>query len=71
MPRHKQLNDNHEVVTFEKSEWQYLHHEMGTFTRCRINVEIEKFRCKTKTKMVELTSWDFNYCPFCGKEIKQ
>lgn len=33
--------------------------------------EYEQFHCDVKHKNVNLGNWDFNYCPFCGKEIKE
>ena len=33
--------------------------------------EYEQFHCDIKKKNVNLGNWDFNYCPFCGKEIKE
>lgn len=31
--------------------------------------EYQYFRCNKTKKIVMLTSWDFNYCPFCGEKI--
>ena len=27
--------------------------------------------CVVQKKMVELNSWDFEYCPFCGKKLAE
>lgn len=34
-------------------------------------VEHEYFRCVSQKKMVELNSWDFDYCPFCGTKLSE
>lgn len=33
--------------------------------------EYEYFRCNRTKKIVMLTSWDYDYCPFCGEKVKE
>ena len=54
---HKIQFDNKPVLTGIHKEWR--------------ENEYEYFRCKKTKKIVMLTSWDFDYCPFCGEKMKE
>lgn len=54
---HKCEFNNQPVLTDIHKEWR--------------ENEYEYFRCEKTKKIVMLTSWDFDYCPFCGKKLAE
>ena len=68
-----------EIVKRKKAENEYVetveNHSFPRwfeplFRRRKIVNEYEQFRCNVKHKMATLESWDFDFCPFCGMEVK-
>lgn len=68
----------HEIVKRKKVEKEYVEAEENRsfprlleplFRRKKVVNEYEQFRCNVKHKMATLESWDFDFCPFCGKGV--
>ncbi len=34
------------------------------------NLALENYKTKNPTRIIEINGFRFNYCPFCGKDIK-
>ena len=71
---------DHEIITRHKIENIYVETEdkmlVGESVKSlyyikKLQVEYEQFYCKKTRKLITLENWDFEYCPFCGKEIEK
>jgi len=65
------MPEEHEIIIWKKRKFYFEEDEInGGFRKEKRLFEYEYFRCKKSKRMTQLTSWDFNYCPFCGEKIK-
>ena len=76
----RKMTEEHRIIKRTELDVYYVESgdekRIGEFTvplyiRKTKHYEYEQFHCDIKHKNGNLGNWDFNYCPFCGKEIKE